>query len=53
MAAYHANVQDIWTVTPSVACIENQITKVVEQLVDTPIFKRVENQTCDRWWPKE
>ncbi|RPA75844.1 hypothetical protein BJ508DRAFT_243029 [Ascobolus immersus RN42] len=53
MAAYHANVQDIFTVSPSVGCIVNQVSKVIEQIVDTPIFRRVAGQTCDRWWPKD
>jgi hypothetical protein len=53
MAAYHAGVQDIWTVTPSVGCMANQMNKVIDQLVTNPIMKRVSGQTCDRWWPKE
>ncbi|RPA86086.1 hypothetical protein BJ508DRAFT_322231 [Ascobolus immersus RN42] len=54
MAAYHANVQNIWTLQPTVSCMANQMNKAIDQVVNSnPLMKRVQGQTCNRIWPAE
>ncbi|RPA86087.1 hypothetical protein BJ508DRAFT_349708 [Ascobolus immersus RN42] len=53
MAAYHAGVKSVWELQPSMGCMANQMNKVIEQLVNNPIMKRVAGQTCDRRWPDD
>lgn len=53
MAAYHGNVQNIFNYNPSPQCMNNQLTKAIDQVITTPFFKRTAGQTCDREWPKE